>query len=359
MSEDPVDELAAAHEARERARERVAAVGEDTLRAVADAHEELTALFDRYETRATGDGDFAVFIEFQEKLAKFVERLPEDHRHREAFEEVDDVLQQRRLTESDFAAARETLAPVRDDVARLDDRDAAEKRYERARSAVRRRLSELDDRIDDLERLQSLGEADLDAPVERLRDPVEAYDEAVREAFGSFKREKSARTVLGFVEATGAYPLVPYRDPPADLREYVVTHPPGTEPIPVLLEYSEYSRSKLDHYVDDPGALRRNVSTHQTYLRRLDTDPLTVGWPPPPADALRWRVRELVAVTGRFAPEPVVDRARELRDLAHDREIYRRLRESALARDELGPEERARLERGAVERDLRARRAER
>jgi hypothetical protein len=298
------------------------------------------------------------FIEFQEEIAEFVGDLPEDLRGREAFETVDDLLQQRRLTESDFEEARATLEPAREATARLEERRAARERYARVRSELDRQVSDLDDRIDDLERLVTLGEADLDAPVSEIREPVESYNEAVDEAFAAFKGDAPARAVLGFVDGTDAYPLVDFLAPPADLREYVRTHPPGTEPIPRLLEYAEFSRSKLAHYVDEPGDLKRAVGSHQTYLRRLDADPLTVDWPPPTADVLRWRSRELVAVVGRFAPEDVVARARDLRGMA-DREGYDRLRESARAREQLDADQRRRLASGAVAEELRACRAER
>lgn len=347
------EELERAHSAYERASERVAERGEADLQRVADRHEELTDLFDRYEDEATGDGDFAVFIEFQEAMATFVERLPEDLPHRECFEEVDDLMQQRRLTESDFAAAREALSPVENDVGLLAERDATRSRYEECRKRARRRIRELGDRIAELEDLERLGEADLDAPVERLRDPITEYDEAVEAAFTAFKREESARRVLSFVAETNAFPLVPFEPVPPALMEYVDTHPAGQESIPTLLEYADYSRSKLDHYVDDAAALKQAVATNLTYLRLLSGEPLTVGWPPPSAAHLEWRLRELVQVTGRFADEDVVAQARALRDLVTD-DDYDRLRRSAVAREQLDDDQRRRVASGAVAEELAA-----
>jgi hypothetical protein len=63
---------------------------------------------------------------------------------------------------------------------------------------------------------------------------------------------------------------------------------------------------------------------------------------------------ELVAVVGRFAPESVVADLRDLRSLTDDPEWYARLRESALARSELGDEERERLAAGEVADELEA-----
>jgi hypothetical protein len=354
---DPVERLEAAETDLGAARERVAEFGEAELERLADAHEEFTQLLTRYEEPATGDGNFETFIEFQGKIATLVERLPEDLLLREVFEECDEHLQQRRLSASDFEHVREQLAPVADMVARLEDREAARDEYQRARRAVRDRLRELEDRIEELRRLERLGAADLDAPTERLREPIETYNEAVTDAFAAFRREAPAREVFDVLAAATAYPLVEFAVPPEDLRSYVATHPPGTEPIPRLLEYADYSRSKLDHYVEDPGALERAVGSRETYLRRLDADPLTVAWPPPDAPTLGWRCRELTAVVNRFAP-PVVEDLRDVAALPRETD-YERLRESAVAEAELTPAERERLERGTVSDDLAAARAER
>ncbi|MEF8856096.1 MAG: hypothetical protein V5A16_01605 [Haloplanus sp.] len=353
-----VDRLRDARQRLADARDAVEEVGEARLAAVRDAHREATGLLDRYEERATGTGDFRAFVEFQEAFVELVEGLPDDLPAREAFAEANDHLDQRRLDEGDFERARELLQPAADRAALLAERERAADRYETARRDARQRLRELDDRIDHLERLQRLGEADLDAPVERLRDPIESYDESVREAWKQFRREASAREVFRVVEASQAYPLAAFRPPPADLREYVETHPAGEESIPTLLEYADYSASKLSHYVDDPGALQTRVATGRTYLERLDAEPLTVSWPPPSAERLRYRAPELVSVVARFAPQGVVAQARRLRHLPDDVD-YERLRETALARDELDADERERLERGAVEAELAAARDER
>lgn len=340
------------------ARERVDAVGEADLRTLSDARDGLTALFDRYEERATGSGNFKAFVEFQERLGEFVEDLPADLPERETFEAIDDLLQQRRLSESDFERARERLSTVNETAALLDEREEVRERYRRSRRRVTDALSDIEDRIADLEDVERLGSADLDAPVERLREPVTAYDDGVREAFTDFTRSAPAREVVAFLETTDRYPLVPLRRPPPDLARYVRENEVGDEPIPTLLEYAGYSNSKLDHYVADAGALKRAVATQRTYLERLDAEPLTVGWPPPPAERLQWRARELVAVVGRFADESVLARLHEVRAAAR-RDDYERLRESALAQSQLDDAERERLERGAVANDLAAAREER
>ena len=337
----------------ERAREAVVDAGEDRAAAAADAHDEAVALLDRYEERATGTGDFKAYVEFQNKFLGLVEGLDDDLPARSAFETAAEAMDRRRLRERDFDEAREALreaAAYRD---LLDRREEAGERERSARHDAREVRDAVDDRIEALERTLALGDADLSAPVERIEEPITAYDEAVREAFSVFVRETSAHDLFALIERTRSFPLVDFRRPPRDVREYVREYEAGTHPVPDLLEYADYSASKLDHYVDDPGALRAKVATHRTYLERLDAEPLTVGWPPPEAGRLRWLGEELVAVVGRFADEDVVARARTVRDLPRETE-YERLRRAAVARAELDDRERERLQSGAVKEEVAA-----
>lgn len=361
---DPAAALSAAAERLREAESAVAAVGDGEgnadAEAVAEAYRAATDLLDRYEGRATGTGDFEAYVEFQEAFVDRVSALREALPRRDAFEAANETLDRRRLRERDFERAREALAPARDAADRLAERAAAREAYREARRTVERRRAALGERVDDLDRVRSLGDADLDAPVERLREPIAAYNEAAREAFAAFKEGASARETLAVAEATAAYPLVPFARPPDDLRSYVRDAPAGEEPIPTLIAYADYSPSKLDHYLDDPAAFRARVSTNRTYLERLDGEPLTVSWPPPAAGTLRYRARELVSVLGRFAPEETVARARNLRGLAAgDGREYARLRRAAAARAELTDGERERLAAGDVDAELAAVRAER
>lgn len=323
--------------------------------AVADAYRDVEAVLDKYEDRATDWDDLEGYVEFREALSEQLARLADDLAYREAFDEADDTLTtspQRVLSAKDFRRARDQLAPARELADLRERRRTVRERYRDARHAVSRRRDDLRDRRADLEHVRDLGEADLDAPVDQLRDPIQAYNDRVRDAFEAFKREASARAALEFVDVTSAYPLVAYRQPPDRLRAFVTEAEAGEKSVATLLEYANYSTSKLSHFVDDPQAVRAAVATNQTYLQRLNADPVTVEWPPPPADHLRWRGRELVAVVARFADEEAVALARTVRQLA-ERDDYARLRESAVARVELDDAERHRLQTGAVERDLR------
>jgi hypothetical protein len=353
MSEvGPIEDLRAARETLRDARERVAEVGSDRLAAVADAHGRFLATLDRHEADATGYGDFEKYVQFQEAVADLLEDLPDELPARDAFDAADEALQQRTLSASDFERAREALAPAGEHAALYEEWQGARERYRDARSAVHAERRELRERVAELDRLRRLGEADPDAPTERLREPIESYEAAVRDAFGSFLRETSAREVLDFLDATAHYPLVPFRRPPARLRSFVAEHDAGEEPIPRLLEFADYSTSKLSHYVDAPGDLKAAVGTNRTYLDGLSADPLVVEWPPPPADRLAFRSRELISVVSRFADESVVVALRRVRALPRETD-YAALRESAVASAELTPAERERLA-GGVDDDLRS-----
>lgn len=354
MSETgPESRLADAYVAYERAVEAVEEIGESELRRLADARSELSALFDRYEERATGTGDFGGFIEFRGQVTALVEGLPDDLPHRGAFEEVDSVFDKRRLNADDFERAREALAPVDEAVERLDDRDRARERLREARLAAERRIEELDEEIDAFEELLALSDVDLDAPVADLRVPIDGYNDAVSGAFAEYLERASAREVVALLDRTEWYPLVETPDVPADLRTYIANADAGTEPIPTLLEYADYSGSKLDHYVEDADALKRAVATRRTALERIDATPFRLEWPPRPASELRFRLRELRAVIPRFAPEETIARLREVRTLTRDPD-YERLRRAAAARERLGRRERERLRSGAIADDREA-----
>jgi hypothetical protein len=334
--------------------ERITEYGEETVERVADAYDRVTDLLAKYEGKATGTGreNFQKFVEFKAQIGSLVEDLSDDLPAKDAFEAAGDRFDKNRLNERDFEEGRADLESAAEIAGLLDDRQEALARYRSVRRKIRSAIADLRGEIAERERLVELGDADLDAPVEEIRDPIETYNETVSEAFAEFRSEASAREVLDFLATTEDYPLVEFRDPPENLREYVQHDETGTESITDLLKYARYSNSKLDHYVDDPGALKRAVATNETYLERLDADPLQLDWPPRPAADLRWRVSELVSVIARFAPEGVVADLRAVQSVVRDEETFERLRTVAEAEAELSDAEREKVESGAVEAEL-------
>ena len=316
---------------------RIDELGIDRVEAAADAYRRAHRVLDSYEDDATGTGDFGAYLTFESKFASAVD-VDDDALATEAFEAAREAVDKRRLSASDFSAAREALETPGRYVDLLEERDDAVEEYRRARRNADEALSALEEWIATLERVADFADVDPDAPVDRLREPIEAYNDAVREAFTSFKREASTRALFEFIERTERYPLVEVDQPPRELREYVEDASAGEEPLPTLLEYVDYSPSKLEHYVDDPGALRTTVAVHRTYLDRIDAAPLTIEWPPAAAQELQYRIKELIPVVSRLDAEEPVVHLREIRSLTREGE-YAELRRAARAREELTDEE--------------------
>lgn len=327
------------------------------IEALVDLYRSVETVLDRWEERATDWDDFQGYVEFRDDLAETFEAAPDDVPERDAFAEADDHVKtgdvSTSLDTADFDAARNALASARSIAETHEALESARQERKKLYRRARRRAEESRERIDSLERLLELGEADLDAPLDRLRDPIVAYNDAVRDAFGTFRREVSAREFLSFLERAARTPFVEYESPPAELLEYVRTRPAGDRPVDELLEYAEYSASKLSHYVDDADLLKRRVATNRTYLERLSADPLCIDWPPKSADVLWFRTRELVSLVDRLVDEPTVETLRKIRSLTQDPE-FGRLRRAAESDAELTDEERQRLESGAVASELSA-----
>lgn len=346
---DLIEDLEQADAAYREADDAVQAIGEQDLKELEKVVDEFKDLLATYVETASGSGRevFQEYVDFQGEIATFEDRLPEDLPERDVFSEAVDYLDQRRLSESDFERARSIISPAVDLTARLDERIEARNRYRDVRHALSDKLRELDRELNDLDRILKFEAIDLDASVEDLREPIETYNTAIREAFTDYKRTAEASSVLALVETTRSFPLASFQPPPDNLTEYLATHEPGEEPIATLLEWTDYTRSKLAHFVDDPGQFQAHVGANRTYLDRLSGDPLTITWPPRPADELRWRVKELIAVVDRFAPPETVESLHAVRALTRQSD-FESLRKTAVAEAELTPTEKDQLQTGAI-----------
>ena len=382
-----VDDLRAAAD---RVADAAAAIddhGEESIEAAADAYRQATRLLDSYEDSATGTGDFGAYLQFQTEILELVDSLPEDTFAADAFERVSDRLDKRRLNESDFEFAREEIEAAGNAIELLEEREAAGAAYRGARSDAKEKRDALRAEADHLRELQKLADLDLNADLGPLRERVEAYNEAVSAAFERFRTERPARELFALLDDAASRPLVGVDRPPRDLVDYIASNPAGTEPLSDLIKYADYSPSKLDHYVDDPGALRTSVAVHGTYLDRLDAEPFCVVWPPAEAATLRARLDEVAPFVRRldsvFADnagsdsdetgESEADEPPEVVDLPADlpasnpieaarrqltrftrRDEYDRLRDVAVADSELDEGEFDRVASGAIEDDLTA-----
>jgi len=354
-TEDPIDALETAAADLEAAREEVEAP--DTVAAVADLRADLEALFDQYEDRATDWDDLEGYAEFRTELGHLVEDLGDDlpDRTRGAVEAADDALVTggvaETLSASDFREAREALSVLEEYADRRDRLEHARERYRECRRAVADRRDALADRVADLEWIASFADATLDADLDPLREPIEAYNRAVGADIEDLRRDTPAREALSVLASAADRPLVDVDLPPEDLHAFVRDAPGGEKPLATLAEWAGYSPSKLDHYAENADAFRRHVTTHRTYLEGLSADPFEVAWPPPPADELRWRCRGLEPAIRRFAREETVARLRAVRRLSRD-PGYTGVRRAAVAREELDPEARGLIRDGRVEEEL-------
>jgi hypothetical protein len=361
---DPVDTLDAAAADIAAAEERLDDRGPETVRRVASLYEDVVATLDRYEDRATDWDDFEGYARFREALGEHVEGIDDDlpEAVREAVEAVDDILVTSGVAETlsaeDFERAREALAPLRECAELRADREDARERYRQARARVVDRLDDARARVDRLERVASFADVDFAADLSTVRDPVEAYNDAVAADVSTLVSERPAREALDALAAAARSPFVAARDPPADLRAHVEADPAGAESLATLREWVGYSPSKLDHYVEDAAAFRRDVGAAVSYLEALDAEPFRVGWPPAPGDRLPWQCRELESAIRPFAREETVARLREVRLLPRETD-YDRLRRVAVARERLDEADRERLRDGGVEADLADAREER
>ncbi|MWV63907.1 hypothetical protein GRS48_03585 [Halorubrum sp. JWXQ-INN 858] len=326
---------------------RIADLDRERVEAAADAYRQAHRVLDQYEEDAVGTGDFGSYVTFEGAFASAT-NVDDDALAAAAFTAADEAVDKRRLSKDDFAAAREALEPAGEYVDLLAARDDAVDDYRTARKAARDARDALAARVEELRGVAAMADADLEADVDRLRDPIRTYNDAVREAFRSFAKSTSARAVFDLLERADATPFVDVAVPPRDLREYVDDHAAGEETVSDLLEYADYSNSKLEHYVDDPGALRTAVAVHRTFLERIDGEPFTLAWPPGPGGELVYEIDELVPLVARFADDGTVATLRSIRDLARD-DGYERLRRAAEVRKALAAPELALLERGTID----------
>jgi hypothetical protein len=360
MSDDRVDPSEAeqalrdAIEEYEAAQDAVTDPGRDQLEALAEAYTDLLDLVREFEDKATGTGreEFVNAAQVRASVTDFVDELDEDLPKRRQFEAARNAIDQRRLSESNFQRAREALSPVESTVERLDRLETATEGLKEAYSTGEAALDDLDETIASQERLLELGEADLDAPIEELREPVDRFNEQLQASFERLRTEGSTRELFALLDATERYPLIDAEQPPEEVRDYVDAHPAGEESLAQLLEYAEYSPSKLDHYVEDADLLKRTIATQRVALERLDAAPFTIDWPPPPADRVPWRTRALRGAASSLLDEAALTALRELEALARDADRYEHLRTAAEAADQLTETDRERLAAGTVADEL-------
>lgn len=319
---------------------------------VTDAYRRAIGLLDAYEDRATGSGDFKGYVEFRQRFDRLVEVLADDLPHRDAFEAAQAAVDHRRLNERHFTEARNALSPVEDLIETNRARTDARSRLRDARHELVEHRERLQARCDSLAQLASLDPDAIDADVTTLSEPVESYNSAIEEDFATFLRETPSRELLGTYHRLRHFSLLDIEQPPDDLVAFLSEHPVGHEPVPVILEYLDYSRSKLAHYVDDPGRFHGELRPDAPYLESLSAEPFRLDWPPPEASQFRWYLRELRQAVDRFATESTVATLRAIETVCRDSDRYSVLRSAAVLQHDLTPAERELVQSRDVEDEL-------
>jgi len=129
---------------------RIDDLGRDRVDAAVDAYRQAHRVLDQYEDDAVGSGDFASYVQFEGAFANAVD-VDDDALAAEAFAAADTAVDKRRLSESDFAAARERLEPAGEYLDLLTERDDAVDEYRAARKATIDAKKTLETRLDELQ----------------------------------------------------------------------------------------------------------------------------------------------------------------------------------------------------------------
>lgn len=338
--ESLLDDTASAYHEVIAAKRDLGELDEATVSELRDAYVLAIDLLDSYEDRATGTGDFGGYLEFRQRFDQFVEELDDGLPFRDRFEQAASDVDRRRLSSGDFAKARGELEEVAEVVEALDRLDEARDRLKARRKRVLAKRSELERRRDRLEELAHLDPTALDVPVDDLREAIDSFNEGVRADHRRFLHDVSVRTVLEVYDHLSYFALLDIEAPPDALVTFFEQHSVGEESVSTVLDYIDYSRSKLEHYVDDAGHFLGEVRPHSPYLEELSSDPFEIEWPPPERDEFRWHLRELRQAVSRFGSDETVATLRDLEARCRDETRYTRQRSSAVLREDLGATER-------------------
>jgi len=247
---------------------RIADLGRDRIETAADAYRRAHRVLDQYEEDAVGTGDFGSYVQF-----RGVRRGGRRRRRRARGPTRSPLRTMRstnaRLSETDFAAARDALEPAGNYVDLLADRDEALDDYRAARKAARERPEGARRPA----RRPARGRRDGRRGPRRRRGPAPRADRVVQRrgprGVRLLYKSASARDVFSFLDRADGPPFVDADVPPTDLREYVTDYD-GEEPLPTLLV-----RRLLEL---EAGALRRR--SRRSGPRSRSTAPTSSGSTP-------------------------------------------------------------------------------
>ncbi len=319
----------------EDALDRVEEAGAEPLRRAADLKSRFDAAVREYRDSATGRGDFGSYVEFRSIATAVEEAVEEDEVYGEdSFLQAAERFDRRTIREKHFERAERDLENVEDAVAALEEAERLRDEADGERHRLRRRIDELEEERDELRgRLERAREHD-DVDASELVELVGEYDRRVKEEFEGFRERASAADVVRVGARAGELPLV--EDQAVDVDDARrVEDVAGDRSAEEVLEMTGYSRSKLEHYVDDAVEFRRAVP--RSFLKSFDGSAFEIGFDEP-ADVVRYEAPELRKVVQEFADEDVVDLLRRIRRLALD-DRYEEMRRAHQAAGDVDVEE--------------------
>ncbi|MDY6765077.1 MAG: hypothetical protein SV377_05240 [Halobacteria archaeon] len=318
-----------------RARQRIEDIGLEKAKKTHDFYSELSETMDEYREDAVGTGDFETYVEFQGILDDMLERVKknQDEIHRpEDFERVIDDFEKRVIRESDFRHAESTLSDVRELSETIDRINEIEKELRYEKGKLERRKSELESRLKSIKRKIDTAKGVSDIDPSPLVSLIESYNSSVETDFEEFYNNAPAIKVARIGEKARDFPLADIKPLDKETVRILERTGMGRKTVSEVLEYADYSDSKLSHYIDKPEEFRRNVS--QTWFKLLSADDFKISVETP-QNLIKHKVPELVRVVGEFGSDETVRKLREIHSIA-ERGEYAPMRRAYLSEKETG-----------------------
>lgn len=318
-----------------RARQRIEDIGLEKAKKTHDFYSELSETMEEYREDAVGTGDFETYVEFQGILDDLLQRINNSQNEvyrAEDFERVIDGFEKRVIRESDFRRAESRLADVRELAETIDRVREIEKelRYEKGR--LERRKSELESRLKRVGRKIDTAKGVSDIDPSPLISIIESYNSSVETDFEEFYNSAPSIKVARLGEKARDLPLADIKPLDKETVEILRRTGMGQKTVSEVLEYADYSNSKLSHYIERPDEFRRNVS--QTWFKLLSADDFKISVETP-QNLIKHKVPELIRIVDEFGSEETVRRLREIHSVAEKGE-YAPMRRAYLSEKETG-----------------------
>lgn len=338
---------------------RIEELGPGRLDRVEFLLSELKGLVREYEDK---DRTFKTHRSLRMTLDRLARRIQKSYENEEIGEEVehfDKALVHAR--DWHWKDTRRALEPLEEIAGLRDERNRVEKEIRRQKKARRKKRRELEERA---RRLRSLRDTRLDPGAEEyihsIQERLDRVNERIVGVLDALVSNAPTREVIRLLGDVGIRPELglPRAPDKSGLMGFLGSHPVGNEPIYRVLEYADYSDSRLSHYVDRPREFKDAMSANLAYLEKItDIRRLAPKLQVEPGGMLARRLSALTSLVSRAGSlvekdtSGLVQELREMRrevlsgEYARHFSSYRRIQR-------LSQEERRLVEAGAVEDEL-------